>query len=550
MSRAVPKKPPSPVPTGSDGRGKVGLTIADLPDEEKARIANLAERLMSLGREHEETMSHLSNERARHAAEIDLANRRTEEELQVADQKLVQQSDAIQTLQEQRSAALCLLRQYQARLDSYSEEVRLLQRAELEATNKQKAAAEHVGQLERIIESQRTSAEGMEAANETTKMAFKETIELAEGRYSRAQEEAALLREATKKAENRCRGLENAIAGFTKQVANSKAAAALKDERIAELQRAVESHAASSQALRERAGAAEETAAAATAAAAAAASTTVPSSSSAGGGSGGGKVRAGAGVMRGLGAGGGGKVRAGHSPSSPSRALRGARDEDRERDRDRDAHSSARRRFIDRFSDGARSSSELRRRSLRSSHSSSSSPLPSPARPGKGRQAMGVGKGIEYFAAAASAPRSLVVRHHKDASFERHHKDASFERRSDGAGDDDTGVGRRKEKALAKALAARESERGVVGHATAPRAERRATQSSSAAPEREAPLKGPTRATSAPSAPTGVRSSTAGGASKAAPAVSAARPSLAVELGQYRQYDAALLYVLESIHDA
>lgn len=217
------------------------LTIADLPLAEKARITGLVDRLMSLGREHEETMSHLSNERARHATEIDAANRRIEEELGIVDSKLLQQSETIQQLQEQRASAFAMLRQYQARLEKYADDLQLKDKAEVEQSLKLKMLEDNISQLEKVIENQRMSIDGIESANLSAKKAFKETLEIAEDRCRRASEEITVLSEDAKKSERRCHGLETAVSGFTKQISSMKKAAAAKDEQISELLKVVES---------------------------------------------------------------------------------------------------------------------------------------------------------------------------------------------------------------------------------------------------------------------------------------------------------------------
>lgn len=67
-----------PSATEQPGRPR-SITIADLSEEEKSKVTRLVDKLVSLGKEHEETIATLSRERSRHAAEIDAANRALKE---------------------------------------------------------------------------------------------------------------------------------------------------------------------------------------------------------------------------------------------------------------------------------------------------------------------------------------------------------------------------------------------------------------------------------------------------------------------------------------
>ena len=479
-------KAPSPTPMQSEAVAVPALqrplTIADLPEAEKARITHLASRLMSLGREHEETMSDLSNERARHATEIDTADRK----LGAADDKLVAQSEVICTLQEQRASALSLLQQYQQRLEDYAEEVRAGKRSEQDLAHKARAAEEHVAQLERILDSQRASLEGMEAANETAKAAFKETIDMGEERNRRSQEEASLLREATKKTEHRCQGLENAITSFTRQVANLRSTSAAKDVQIAELLTIVEAHKNTIATLRkeatEQAAASAAAAAAAAAAAVAAATSAAPSSSSRRSKS----------------------ARAQELPSSggtsPSRALA----------RGNAAHEVAKealrgaRRFLARTSEPGRKSVE--------SATSTQSQSPSPIRDRRS----------SFF----------------DASRAGLADSSSIEGAANGHGE------RRKKKVKKRSSTGSSSYAHAeppVPHALVAREEPSVRRLGPT--ERTALRRQPEAPPAPPKAPPGKAPALKARPSTAAPA----KASLAVELGEQRQYDASLLFVIDSI---
>jgi len=236
--------------TPTDGSGRSGrntpttesvpLTISDLPPEEKAKIQNLAERLVALGREHEETVSNLSNERARHAAEIDAANRRIENELDAADAKLVRQGESIALLQEQRAAAFSLLTQYQARLETYDDEVKAKGRAAEDLRRKLVEAGDDVARLEKTVESQRAHMEGIEAASVSAKRLFEEALQAAEERGRRLAEDVTLATDRARESERRSQGLETAVGGLTKQINSMKRAAAGSAERLAELTKLVE----------------------------------------------------------------------------------------------------------------------------------------------------------------------------------------------------------------------------------------------------------------------------------------------------------------------
>jgi len=226
--------------TKKNGSKGEGLTIADLPEQEKSRITHLVDKLISLGREHEETMSCLSNERARHASEIDAANRRIENELGVVDSKLMQQSETIQQLQEQRAAAFSLLKQYQARLEGYEAASRVQSKADEGSVQRESELVGQVGRLEHVIEKQRASIDDMEVASASAKKAFQETLDLAEERNRRSTEELASLKEQSKRGERRAHGLEQAVTGLTKQIASLNKTCASKDLTIADLRRTIE----------------------------------------------------------------------------------------------------------------------------------------------------------------------------------------------------------------------------------------------------------------------------------------------------------------------
>jgi len=226
------------------------LTLQDLGEEEKAKVQRLVEKLVGLSREHEEVVSALSTERARHAEEIDTANRRLDDELYAHESKLREQSASMVSLQEQRSEALRLLRVYQARIEQMHQALMEQQDKQLHVSKELEARKDtcsrvplleaSVVQLEQLVDSQKKSIESLESTGKNSSESHKAQLLLLEKRYQEALEQVANQKEMASKANTRCLGLETACSGLTKQITLLNKGSKEKDEQICELQAALQ----------------------------------------------------------------------------------------------------------------------------------------------------------------------------------------------------------------------------------------------------------------------------------------------------------------------
>jgi hypothetical protein len=95
------------------------MTISDLPDSEREKVSRLVEKLVSLGREHEELVADLAYERSRHSNEMEMSTQLLQQcHLQYALEK-EQLEEKITELHGKQRSGLRLLQLYQVSLENF-----------------------------------------------------------------------------------------------------------------------------------------------------------------------------------------------------------------------------------------------------------------------------------------------------------------------------------------------------------------------------------------------------------------------------------------------
>jgi hypothetical protein len=145
-SSPSPSPPPFPLqintPSPDFSRGSISdsasLSISELPEEEKAKVARLVERLVCLAREHEELVQALVGERAQRERDLQSISLQFRGELQALEDQCSVERAECAAAQNKKALAVGLLSMYQERLGLLSEQRAHLEHACQEAREKER----------------------------------------------------------------------------------------------------------------------------------------------------------------------------------------------------------------------------------------------------------------------------------------------------------------------------------------------------------------------------------------------------------------------------
>ena len=93
----------------------ISLSLSDLPNIEKAKVARLVNRLVSLAKEHEDLLKVISAERSQRARDIDAVHNIYKEQIEIIDQKCSQLNTSLKASENKRRVAINLLKLYQSK---------------------------------------------------------------------------------------------------------------------------------------------------------------------------------------------------------------------------------------------------------------------------------------------------------------------------------------------------------------------------------------------------------------------------------------------------
>jgi hypothetical protein len=134
----------TPSPDFSRGSDCSALSLSELPEEEKAKVARLVERLVTLATEHEQLLQALAVERAQRGSDIQRVVDQFREEMKsIKDQCDVERLDRA-AAQNKLAIAVGLLTLYQERVGLLSEQRAQFERAMIEAQEKVRLLDVHV----------------------------------------------------------------------------------------------------------------------------------------------------------------------------------------------------------------------------------------------------------------------------------------------------------------------------------------------------------------------------------------------------------------------
>ncbi len=206
----MPQLPAAAKPKAAPPKSTPPLTIADLPEAERAKVSRLVERLVTLGKEHQQTIDNLSVAEANFTKDIDQQKSRNE-----ADIKRL--TAVITAIDEQRATAFNMLAQYQERVEQL---VAMIKRIEADSItgDRKVALLANVKQLEDIVENQKSMIIGFQKDRASTDKAHKQELVLAQENVKRSEAEVRKKQDLLLKTEKRCNAIEMACARLTKQI--------------------------------------------------------------------------------------------------------------------------------------------------------------------------------------------------------------------------------------------------------------------------------------------------------------------------------------------
>lgn len=154
-----------PLDKSSPSKSISNLTISDLPEEEKAKVTRLVEKLVSLGKEHEEAMAALSLERSRHASEMEDANQKLEAMRLHYESSCNSKDGDIIGIEKKYKHSLNLLGLYQQRLSFIVDLLNSKEKEIEQSKAKNNDMKQEVDRLDTLVQSQRFTIETMESTS-------------------------------------------------------------------------------------------------------------------------------------------------------------------------------------------------------------------------------------------------------------------------------------------------------------------------------------------------------------------------------------------------
>lgn len=186
------------------------LTIADLPDAERAKVSRLVERLVTLGKEHQETVDKLASLQVK--SEKDSADAQGRNEADVERLTAV-----ITAIEAQRASAFKMLMQYQLRLEQLAGLMKKME-ADSISGDRKVAFVANMKQLENIVENQKTMIISFQKERTNTANSHQQELELANEKIKRSEKEVRKQMDMMLRAERRTSAIEMACSRLTKQI--------------------------------------------------------------------------------------------------------------------------------------------------------------------------------------------------------------------------------------------------------------------------------------------------------------------------------------------
>lgn len=129
---------PSPDFSRCSASDSTSLSLSELPEEEKAKVARLVERLVFLAREHEELIQALAEERAQRERDLQNVSLQFRSELQALEDQCAAERAECAAAQNKKALAVGLLSMYQERIGQLNEQREQLHHACQEAQEKER----------------------------------------------------------------------------------------------------------------------------------------------------------------------------------------------------------------------------------------------------------------------------------------------------------------------------------------------------------------------------------------------------------------------------
>jgi len=205
------------------------LTIADLPEVERAKVSRLVERLVTLGKEHEETVGKL--------AALQASSKKDSIDAQGRNEADVERLTAVITaIEAQRTSAFKMLMQYQLRIEQLTVLMKQMDEDSISGDRKVAFLA-NMRQLENIVENQKTMIIGFQRERTNTENSHKQELVLAHESIKRSEAEARKQMDMMLRAERRTSAIEMACSRLTKQITEMTRRDSFKQAEIDALKR-------------------------------------------------------------------------------------------------------------------------------------------------------------------------------------------------------------------------------------------------------------------------------------------------------------------------
>ncbi|KAJ1434674.1 hypothetical protein B484DRAFT_446501 [Ochromonadaceae sp. CCMP2298] len=193
-SQASSAKTKTPTPTPTQSKGAGGLTIADLPDVEKEKVARLVHKLIELGQEHEQTLVALADERAKYEQHVSSTDDTVGEHISVVEERLRAKDQEIGELDTRSTMLTGLLALYQAKLKNSGDLLRYHSAAEEEGKIRTKQLESDLRSLQSLVASQKETIESFQSVGSRYSSSLEDQQREHESQQASLQHQVAQLR--------------------------------------------------------------------------------------------------------------------------------------------------------------------------------------------------------------------------------------------------------------------------------------------------------------------------------------------------------------------
>jgi hypothetical protein len=226
----------------ADGQGGV-LTIGNLPEEEKAKITRLVDRLVELGKQLEEAQASLHIERAKHLTEMETSISQinaTNEELAKLRLSSIEQREKYEA---KEKLSLSYLKLYQSKVEELAaaatnaekSSAATISAATSDVVSKLVRQQKDISQLETLCQSQRVTLETYELTRSRTQQAHDVAMAAATAEKQELLDEVSVLKSEIESYRRTAKVQQQSIESLSQQQATLQHEISSKDKDISDL---------------------------------------------------------------------------------------------------------------------------------------------------------------------------------------------------------------------------------------------------------------------------------------------------------------------------